>query len=320
MSQPLPAERDPVRGRARDEQEPEVATRSIVLHGHEIAYRTAGTGGPVVVLLHGIAGSSATWEDVLPRLARHGTVIAPDLLGHGRSAKPRHADYSLGAYASGVRDLLVALGHERATLVGHSLGGGIALQVAYQYPERCERLALVGTGGLGRDVHALLRAAALPGAEWVLPLVCAPRVRDAGNALGRALHRLGLRAGADAAEMWLCYTSLAEPGARRAFLHTLRGVVDVSGQRVSATDRLYLAAHLPTLLVWGERDTIIPSAHAESARELLPTSRLEVFPGAGHFPHRHDPDRFVDVIADFLAADPAGITPDRWRALLAGES
>lgn len=295
-----------------------VSTRTITLHGHEMTYRVAGTGGPIVLLLHGIAASSVTWEQVLPGLARHATVIAPDLLGHGESAKPRGADYSLGAYASGLRDLLVALGHERATLVGHSLGGGIALQMAYQYPERCERLALVGAGGFGRGVHALLRAAALPGAEWVLPLLCTERVCGAVNALGRTLGRVGLRAGVDAAEMWACYTSLAESSARQAFLLTLRSVIDAGGQRVSAADRLYLAAHVPTLLVWGERDAIIPAAHANSAHDLLPGSRLEVFPGAGHFPHVQQPDRFVAVLADFLATEPAAFSPEEWRALLTG--
>lgn len=297
----------------------DVAIRSIHLHGQEITYRIAGDSGPVIVLLHGIAGSSATWEHVMPRLASNATVIAPDLLGHGQSAKPRGADYSLGGYASGLRDLLVALGHGRATLVGHSLGGGIALQFVYQYPERCERLALVGAGGLGRDVHGLLRAAALPGAEWILPLMCTPRVCGAGNALGKALGRFGLRPGTDAAEMWLCYTSLADPDARRAFLRTLRGVVDVGGQRLSATDRLYLAAQLPTLLIWGDRDTIIPSAHARTAQELLPGSRLEVFPWTGHFPHRQEPLRFVEVLTDFLRTEPARLSSDRWQALLTGD-
>lgn len=320
MSLTLPDERpDPRPDVPADPPPPDVSVRSVLLHGHEIAYRAAGAGGPVVVLLHGIAGSSATWEHVLPRLARHATVIAPDLLGHGLSDKPRNADYSLGGHAGGVRDLLVALGHERATLVGHSLGGGIALQLAYQHPERCERLALVGSGGLGRDVHALLRAAALPGAEWVLPFLCASQVCAAGNAVGRVLGRLGLGARTDAAEMWTCYTSLADADARQAFLRTLRSVVDVGGQRLDATDRLYLAAHLPTLLVWGERDPIIPASHAHTAQGLLPSSRLEFFQGAGHFPHRHDPERFAEVVTDFLSTEAAHLTSAGWRALLTGE-
>src|SRR5919108_4080092 len=133
----------------------------IILHGHRVSYRRAGWG-PVVVLIHGITGSSQTWEEVIEPLAEDYTVVAPDLLGHGESAKPR-GDYSLGAYASGIRDLLSALGHERATFVGHSLGGGVAMQLAYQFPEHCERLVLVSSGGLGREITTLLRVANRPG-------------------------------------------------------------------------------------------------------------------------------------------------------------
>src|SRR5688500_3265578 len=132
-----------------------LAADEIVLHGHRVRFHRAGSG-PLVVLLHGIASTADTWAPVAGALARRHTVLAPDLLGHGESAKPR-GDYSLGAYASGVRDLLAALGHERATFVGHSLGGGVAMQLAYQFPEHCERLVLVSSGGLGRDIPALLR-------------------------------------------------------------------------------------------------------------------------------------------------------------------
>lgn len=289
---------------------------TIQLHGHPVSYRQAGDSGPVVLLVHGIAASSTTWDDVLPALGRHATAIAPDLLGHGASAKPRGGDYSLGAYASGLRDLLVALGHERATIVGHSLGGGVALQLAYQHPERCERLVLVGAGGFGREVHTLLRAAALPGSEWLLPVVCASMIGCTGNTLARVLGRLGLHARVDVAEMWAAYTSLSEAAARRAFLHTLRGLVDVGGQRVSAAHLLYLAEHIPTLLVCGDRDPIIPAAHTRRAHELMPGSRLEVFSGAGHYPHREYPRRFAELLVEFLlTTKPASTEPD-WRALL----
>ena len=153
--------------------------RAQTLHGHRVAYRQAGSG-PVVVLVHGITSDSSTWRRVMPYLARRFTVIAPDLIGHGESDKPR-GDYSLGAHASGLRDLLVSLGHDRATFVGHSLGGGIAMQLSYQFPEMCERLVLVDSGGLGRDVSPLLRAATLPGSELVLPLLAATRLLDAGR-------------------------------------------------------------------------------------------------------------------------------------------
>jgi pimeloyl-ACP methyl ester carboxylesterase len=251
-----------------------------------------------VVLLHGIAGTSATWDAVIPRLAEHYDVLAPDLLGHGESAKPR-GDYSLGAYANAVRDLLEALGENRATLVGHSLGGGIAMQFAYQFLERCERLVLVDSGGLGREVHPLLRAAALPGAGLVLPWLSTTTSRGVG-ALVRGMSRLGIRAGPDLDETWRGFASLEEPAARRAFIQTVRGVMDLSGQRVSANERLYLAEGLPTLIVWGENDPLLPMRHACAAHKRMAGSRLEIFPHAGHFPHRDDPERFAMVLADFI--------------------
>ena len=251
-----------------------------------------------MVLLHGIAGTSATWDAVIPRLAEHYDVLAPDLLGHGESAKP-HGDYSLGAYANVVRDLLEALGMGRATIVGHSLGGGIAMQFAYQFIERCERLVLVSSGGLGREVHPLLRAATLPGAEAVLPWLSTAGSRGVG-ALVHTLRLLGVRASADLDETWRSFVSLEEPAARRAFIQTVRGVMDHRGQRVSANERLYLAEGLPTLIVWGEKDPLIPVRHAREAHERMAGSRLEIFPDAGHFPYRDDPERFVSVLVDFI--------------------
>jgi len=290
--------------------------RSINLHGHDVTYRTAGDGENVVVLIHGITGSSATWVDVMPALAEHYTVVAPDLLGHGQSAKPV-GDYSLGAYASGIRDLLGALGHERATIVGHSLGGGVAMQFAYQFPERCERLVLVSSGGLGREVHLLLRAATLPDSELVLPIITAPLVGAAGDAIGGFLGRIGLRAGPDLEEMWRGYASLCDVEARAAFVHTLRTIVDAGGQRVSALDRLYLAAEMPMLLIWGERDPIIPAHHGEAAAAEAPGSRLVKFPGVKHFPHRENPGRFLEEVIAFVeSTEPADVQEDRWRALL----
>ncbi|MEA2391701.1 MAG: hypothetical protein QOK31_1810 [Solirubrobacteraceae bacterium] len=290
-------------------------TREIVLHGHRVAYRCAGSG-PVLVLVHGITSNSATWERVAPALFDRYTVIAPDLLGHGESAKPR-GDYSLGAYASGVRDLVIALGHERATFVGHSLGGGVAMQLAYQFPERCERLVLVDSGGLGREVSGLLRAATLPGSEVVLPLLASTRLLDAGRGIGRLLDRVGLRFGTDVQEMARGHASLSDHEARAAFVHTLRTIVDPGGQRVNATDRLYLAQEVPFLIVWGERDPIIPVAHGRTAHDLVPGSRLEIFPNSGHFPHLDDPVRFTRVLEDFLeSTEPAEVETERWRELV----
>jgi pimeloyl-ACP methyl ester carboxylesterase len=293
----------------------ELELRYLTLHGHRVAYRQAGSG-PVVVLVHGITSNSETWLRVMPYLARDFTVIAPDLLGHGESAKPR-GDYSLGAYASGLRDLLVALGHDRATFVGHSLGGGIAMQLAYQFPERCERLVLVDSGGLGRDVSMLLRLATLPGSELVLPLLATTRLLDVGRAAGGLLGRLGLRAGTDIEEIARGHATLADRESRGAFVHTLRGIVEPGGQRVDASDRLYLASHIPFLLIWGEHDSIIPVAHGHRAHEQVAGSRLEVFANSGHFPQLDEPEKFLDVLIDFMdSTDPAQVDQQRWRALL----
>src|SRR3954447_20129724 len=293
----------------------EFELKEIELHGHRVAYRCAGEG-PVIVLVHGITSTSATWERVMPRLAERFTVLAPDLLGHGGSAKPR-GDYSLGAYASGVRDLLIALGHERATFAGHSLGGGVAMQLAYQFPERCERLVLIDSGGLGSEVNLLLRMATLPGAEFVLPLLANGRVLGAGRGMGRFLGRLGLHVQTDIAEMARGHASLADRDARAAFVHTLRTIVDPIGQRVHANDRLYLAEEVPFLVIWGERDSIIPVAHAHAVHERVPTSRLEIFEKAGHFPHVDEPQRFIEVLTEFIDdTEPAAVDPERWREML----
>jgi pimeloyl-ACP methyl ester carboxylesterase len=291
---------------------PEIGEFELTLHGHRVRYLHAGEG-PVLALIHGITSSADTWKPAMAGLRRDHTVIAPDLLGHGASAKPR-GDYSLGAYASGVRDLLAALGHDRVTVVGHSLGGGVALQFAYQFPERTERLVLVSSGGLGREVSMLLRAAALPGAELVLPFLVPRWVGWAADGLGRAGARLGLRTSQDMGELVRGFLSLSDAEARAAFLHTLRAVIDPGGQRVSGNDRLYLAESLPTLLVWGERDPIIPAAHGIAAHEAMPGSGLEIFAGGGHFPHLDDPVRFVELLRDFVAGtEPAVLDPESLR-------
>jgi len=297
------------------EPEAEPRVHEIELHGHRVSFRYGGQG-PLVVLIHGITGRSAQWEDSIEELAGRCTVLAPDLLGHGESAKPR-GDYSLGAYASGVRDVILALGHDRATVVGHSLGGGIAMQFAYQFPEHCERLALVSSGGLGREVHPLLRAATLPGSELVLPLLAHAHVLALGEAVGRLLGRLKLEAGPDLAEFASGYASLGDAGARSAFIATMRGVLDAGGQRVSATDRLYLAAALPTLIVWGSDDPIIPVEHGRAAHAAMPGSRLEIFDRVGHFPQLERPRAFSRVLRDWVeTTEGAEVDVAAIRALL----
>jgi pimeloyl-ACP methyl ester carboxylesterase len=277
--------------------------RHVSIHGHDVGYRMAGEG-PVLLLIHGIAGSSATWREVMPTLAERYTVVAPDLIGHGRSAKPS-GDYSLGAHAGAMRDLLGALEIDRASVVGQSFGGGVALQLAYQHPECCERLVLVDSGGLGREVNWMLRFMTLPGSEYLMPVIFPPFVRDGGNWVSRQLLRRGVRMGR-LAEMWSAYASLTESENRPAFVRTLRAVIDPGGQTVNAADRLYLAAHLPTLIIWGAQDTIIPVAHAQTAHEAIPGSRLEIIADAGHFPHVEIPERFLQILLDFLdTTEPA---------------
>ena len=289
--------------------------RTVRIHGHDVTYRMAGEG-PTVVLIHGIAGSSTTWRAVMPALAEHYTVIAPDLLGHGQSAKPR-GDYSLGAYASGVRDLLAVLGQERVTVIGHSLGGGVAMQFAYQFPERVQRLVLVASGGLGKEVSPILKAVTLPGAEYVLPLLLHRRIREVGELPGSLARRVGWRPSDTLTEVWRSYTTLTDRHGQQAFIHTVRAVIDVAGQRVSAHDRLYLAQALPTLIVWGDRDRIIPVDHAHRAAEAMPGARLEVLEGAGHFLPWRDADRFLPILEDFLkSTTPAHVPEARWRELL----
>lgn len=287
----------------------------VELHGQQISYRLAGTG-PALLLIHGITSSSRTWDGVFDRLAERHTVIAPDLPGHGSSDKPR-GDYSLGAYASALRDLLVVLETPRATIVGHSLGGGIAMTFAYQFPERVERMVLVDSGGLGEEVSVALRAATLPGAELVLPLLFGPVTQRAMHVTGRTLSRVGIRASANTRGLVEGLESLGDGAARRAFVQTARSVLDSRGQRVDARGRLYLAEALPTMLIWGQRDPIIPIRHAEQALEFVPHGRFEVFPDAKHFPFNDDPERFVDVLTDFVTTtEPAELSEGRLAELL----
>ncbi len=285
------------------------------IHGYRRAFIRVGRG-PTLLLIHGIGDNSSTWEHLLPFLARDHTVIAPDLLGHGASDKPR-ADYSVAAYANGMRDLLSVLGVDRATVVGHSLGGGVAMQFAYQYPERCERLVLISTGGVSRDVHPILRLAALPDADLLLPLVGYDVTRMAVRAVFRAFQRLGTDLGRDAADFLRVFDTLPDATARSAFVRTLRAAVDFHGQVITMLDRCYLARGMPTLLVWGAHDAIIPYEHALLAHAAMPGSRLETFENAGHFPHHSEPSRFLAVLGDFLASTtPPTYSGELWRELL----
>jgi pimeloyl-ACP methyl ester carboxylesterase len=268
-------------------------------HGRHLAVRRAGAG-PSIVLIHGMAGSLTTWDPVFADLARSCDVIAVDLPGHGKSSRLR-GDYSLGSLATAVRDILDALEVKTATIVGHSLGGGIAMQFMYQFPERCERLVLVSSGGLGREVTPMLRALAVPGAGVALAGITRLQHQRHVAAGGRFLRPLAGRVWNDLPYMLRQMATLDDPETRRSFLATIRAVIEVGGQGINATDKLHLAAGLPTLIVWGEDDRMIPSGHGDAAADLIPGCRFELISGAGHYPHEDSPDLFASLVANFIA-------------------
>lgn len=272
------------------------------LHGNRLAYQDEGQGD-AILLLHGMAGSSQTWRSVIRPLSRKYRVIAPDLLGHGSSAKPR-SDYSLGAFAVLLRDLLDELGVARATVVGHSLGGGVAMQFVYQHPDYCERLVLIGSGGLGPDVGWTLRLLSAPGAELIMPIIAPQPVLTAGEKVRSWFAKMGIES-PRGGEIWNAYSSFSDAETRQAFLRTLRSVVDYRGQAVSALNRLNVRADMPIMAIWGEQDAIIPVQHAYAALEARPDARIEVMPGVGHFPQVERPTEVVDLIDDFITSQRA---------------
>jgi pimeloyl-ACP methyl ester carboxylesterase len=298
---------------------PQFEEWQIELHGRRVIYRVAGSGPPVV-LIHGMLNSSSHWQSVASSLADEYTVVAPDLIGHGDSAAPR-GDYSLGAHAASIRDLLAAIGIDRATLVGHSLGGGVAMQFFYQFPQRVERLVLISSGGLGQEVSPLLRTAALPGMSAALSLTINPRLLARLWDAGGRLRRRGSSPGIYLQAIARALRPLENADARGAFLQTLRSVIDVHGQRVSATDRLYLLERIPTLIVWGERDNTIPIDHGRRTQRAIPHSSFRSLPGVAHFPHLEDPDALSQLLREFIGETEPGLIEDAdWGALLSRRS
>jgi pimeloyl-ACP methyl ester carboxylesterase len=285
-----------------------IEPRWITLHGDRVCYRLAGDG-PLLLLVHGLAGSGETWKHVMPALAGRFTVLAPDLLGQGQSDRPP-ATYSLSFFAAMLRDLMDALAFERATVVGQSLGGGVALQLAHDFPERCERLVLVNSGGFGRSLTFYLRMLSVPGFESVFPLFCSPWIQTAGDRLNGWLERSGRKPSPASEEIWRSYASLVDPDRRRAFFRSLGDVINSDGQAQSAIGRLHSGIHLPTLIVWGAEDPFIPVEQAHVAQQAIPGSRLEIFDGVGHYPHCERPERFVALLLDFVASTtPARLPP-----------
>ena len=269
-----------------------------------------------MLLLHGLACDHTTWTPIIDQLARRYTVIAPDFLGHGKSAKPR-ADYSVGGYANGMRDLLTVLGIDKATVVGHSFGGGVALQFAYQFPERTERLMLVASGGLGPEVTPAIRAITTPGYHQLMGLLTLPGIRHIGMSGMRALASTDRKLTRDLDEVAEIYDSFKDPHARAAIRHVVRAVIDWKGQIVTMADRAYLTEAMPMAVVWGRDDKVLPVRHAGNAAALAPNARIEIIPNAGHFPHKDHPQRFAKILHDFIrTTQPAIYSRARWRALL----
>ena len=287
----------------------------VTLHGHRRAFVKTGQG-PVVLLLHGLGCDHTTWAPVIDSLAKRYTVIAPDLLGHGLSDKPR-ADYSVGGYANGMRDLLTVLGIDRATVIGHSFGGGVAMQFAYQFPERTERLMLVASGGLGPEVTPAIRAITTPGFHQVMGVLTLPGLRHVGAAGMRALASTPCKHTRDLDEVAEIFHSFKDPRARHAIRHVVRAVVDWRGQIVTMADRAYLTDAMPMAVVWGRDDRVIPVRHANRAAALAPDARIEVIPNAGHFPHKDHPHRFAKIVNEFIrSTQPASYSRARFRRLL----
>lgn len=287
----------------------------VTVHGHRRAFVRTGSG-PALLLLHGLGCDHTTWDPVIDRLAKRFTVIAPDLLGHGASDKPR-ADYSVGGYANGMRDLLTVLGIDRVTVVGHSLGGGVAMQFTYQYPELVERLVLVAPGGFGPEVTPAIRMITAPGFHQLAAVATLPGLRHAGVAWLRALKKTGLTLTRDLDAVADIYDSFKDERTRAAIRHVVRAVVDWRGQVITMVDRAYLTEHMPICLIWGEDDLVIPASHAEHARRVAPGAQITLLPNCGHFPHRDHPDRFAKVLQDFVrTTPPAAYDAVMWRDAL----
>jgi pimeloyl-ACP methyl ester carboxylesterase len=278
------------------------------LAGGAIAYTKAGTG-PAVLLIHGLGGTRRTWRHLINPLARTHTVIAPDLPGHGLSDPPA-GDYSLGAHACAMRDLLLTLGHHRATFVGHSLGGGVALQTAYQFPERTERVVLISSGGLGAEVTPILRAATLPGADPVVAGLSSIPAALTQRLFGVMPALIGPSDGRVLAEV---LRGLTNDQQRRAFLRTARSVIDWRGQRVSATRQLGLLSDVPLLVAWGAHDKTIPPRHHRALAEQVPHAVTVEIADAGHYPHETAPAQLLSAMQTFLSAtQPFRYRQGRW--------
>jgi pimeloyl-ACP methyl ester carboxylesterase len=273
--------------------------KTVLAGGHALAYQEAGPAdGPVLVLLHGLASDADTWDKAVGPLAGYGLrVLALDLLGHGDSDKPG-GQYLLSDFTASLADFLDALDVPRATLCGHSFGGAVAMYFGTLHPDRVERLVLVSAGGLGREVHPVLRAASLPVAPAVLRAALRPRLRRLYRRPG--LHRMLGLTPENIVNLRRASRALGTEAGRASFFASLRGVIDRSGQRTASAEMRAFAEQVPMLLIWNEGDPVIPLAHARDLADRCQTSRLVVFPSRGHEPHRRSAERFAAEVASFV--------------------
>ena len=283
---------------------------AVVAEGVRLHWAEMGepTGKPPLVLLHGLNDCYRTWRQVAPRLARDRQVLMPDLPGHGLSARP-DASYELRWYAHVMARWLEAARVELADVVGHSFGGGVAQTMLLECPERIRRLVLVSSGGLGREIGLSLRLAAIPlVVERLGQPFMGPGTRLAVKAMGDVLS---------SDERRRLSTMNAQSGSARAFARTVRDIIDWRGQRRTFFQRAEEISSLPPIRVlWGERDTVIPFAHAEALADSVEGVRVIPFPDCGHHPHHEKPDAFVKAVGDFL--DSPAVPAARLRRWGAG--
>lgn len=282
----------------------------VTVDGIRTHYITAGEGRPVV-LVQGLGTSvAASWHHILGPLAQHLRVVALDLPGNGDSDRP-DVDYSANFAARFLARFLDAIGLERASFLGASAGGLLSLLVALREPERVERLVLLNSAGLGREVGLPLRLLTLPvlgevlaaPPRWLLRLTLG-RIYAAGRSLSQELVEE-------------FYRVRQLPGSRRAVLRALRGALTFQGLR---EDHILLSRlpqlRKPTLILWGDRDPLLPVSQAYAAARLIPDCRLHVFPECGHDPASEVPQDVICLVREFLCHTGPTLAPSAIRPSL----
>ncbi|MCA1730951.1 MAG: alpha/beta fold hydrolase [Actinobacteria bacterium] len=252
-------------------------------------------------MLHGVGTSSDEWSWVLPELARDNLVYAIDLPGYDGSYEP--PDYSPAYTASFVNSFLDAVGVERAVVVGNSFGGLVALHLALSNPNRVSALVLSDSAGLGQAVNPALVALSSPGGGELAKTLAKTRLGAAQRSLQRALLLFGrpwrIR------WKWIKdqYKLAQLLNFTDATLASLRNAVDATGQREVLLDRLP-QLQMPTLIVWGIEDRLLPYPQAKEAIALVQDGSLELISNCGHLPHVEWPERFLSTLGEFLSEQP----------------